>query len=522
MVITQSGAHNETAAVSQGALKPSVRTFAPSSYTRRATPLSRWPVPRSDEFLVIAVGGLGRIGMNWTLYGNNGRWLLVDAGLAFPDDRSTGVDAIIPDVRSLEPILHRLDGLVVTHAHEDHIGAIDRLWPKTISCPIYATPFAAELISRRLEEAKVLDDADLRVFQVGTTFSVGDFEVRSISVTHSVPEPVALAITTPAGTILHTGDFKFDPDPTMGPGVDIDGLQDVGDRGLLALVADSTNALSELPITSEKQVREAFRRIFERSKGAVVICCFASNVARMASAAVAAQTTGRKVALAGRSMRNNQAIAEDMGMLDALPPFLAEPRHLQGLDRREMALVCTGGQGEERAALARLARGDYRLPKLERGDTVVMSTRVIPGNEAEVEKIISKLRSSGIEVIEAGTMIDGVHPVHVSGHAGRHELRGMHALTRPRFVLPVHGDEERLQAHALIALESGAEAAPVAEPGDVLSISERGVKRLGWVAVPTMDLENDEQGNRMPVSAHYLRRFSRHSTPEPTAMARMS
>lgn len=467
--------------------------------------LAEWPVPGDEEILICPVGGLGRIGMNWTLYGYAGRWLLVDAGLAFPKVRGGDVDAIIPDATALLPMLDRLDGLVVTHAHEDHIGAIDRLWPGVIDCPIYATPFATAMIARRLDEAGTLDGATLRTFQVGDHLEVGPFAIRTIAMTHSIPEPVALAITTPLGTILHTGDFKFDPDPISPHRADLDALREIGDNGVLAMVADSTNADRDLEISSERQVRHAFEAIFARSRGIVVVCCFASNLARIASAAAAAHDTGRKVALGGRSMRATEALASELGMLDEVPEFLPETRHLQGLDRCEVALICTGTQGEERSALARLSRGDLNLPKVGYGDTVVMSARIVPGNEEDVERVLSKLRARGVKVIEAHEIVDG-HPVHVSGHAGRYELRGLHALVRPRFFVPVHGDHSKLAAHAALAIEGGAETATVTSEGAILAVSAQGMRMVGLMSIPTMDLENDKHGSRLIVSPLDLKR----------------
>lgn len=475
------------------ATMPHAAPAAPRPLNNR--PLSRWPVPRATEVLCIPLGGLGQIGMNWTLYGHDGRWLLVDAGIGFPErngagSRADGVEAIIPDPACLSGILPKLDGLVVTHAHEDHIGAIHRLWPEVIDCPIHASPFAAALISRRLDEAGTLRDVDLRSFEVGSTFAVGPFSVRTIRMTHSVPEPVALAIGTPAGCVLHTGDWKFDPAPLLDEPADKAGLAELGQRGVLAMVCDSTNADRDLPISSEAQVRAAFDGIFARSTGMVVVCCFASNVARMTSAALAATQAGREVAIGGRSMVANEAVADDLGMLEGVPAFLEHHNRLRDLERQRAALICTGTQGEEFAMLARLSRGERNLPALGRGDTVVMSARVIPGNGDAVEAVLGKLRARGVEVITADHKVGG-YPVHVSGHAGRQELRELHETVRPRFVLPVHGEASHLAAHAALALECGAEAAPVAADGQVLCISQGGIRSLGRLTIPRLQLMED-------------------------------
>ena len=465
-------------------------------FERRQRTLSRWPVPRDNENLIVPLGGIGRIGMNWTLYGHAGQWILVDAGIAFPDDNMEDVDAIVPDPTFLRHISDRLLGLVVTHAHEDHIGGIDRLWPGGVNCPIYATPFASTVIARRLEEVSALDDVELNTFEVGESFVIGPFAIRTVRMTHSVPEPVALAITTAAGTILHTGDWKLDPNPLIGLPTDLTALKEIGDAGVTAMVCDSTNANRDLPITSEADVREAFIRLFRARQGTVVVSCFATNVARMASASVAASLSGRKIAFAGRSMRNSEEAANACGLLDGVPQFLAEPRHLQGLDRRETALICTGGQGEERAALARLARGEG-WPKLERGDTVVMSSRIIPGNEKAVEEVHSKLRQRGVEIVSSNTLVDG-YPVHVSGHPGQTELRTLYGLVRPRFGIPVHGEAEHLAAHAEIATSMGAIVPSLSTEGEVLSVTRDGIRNLGKLQAPLLMMENDIRGNRLP------------------------
>ena len=401
------------------------------------------------------------------------------------------MDAFIPNPEALRRAVGRIDALVVTHAHEDHIGAIQHVFPRQFTCPIWATPFAAAAISRRLDEAGTLDEADIRIFPVGGALRIGPFAIRSIRLTHSVPESVALAIATPAGTVLHTGDFKLDPEPLISLPTDFDAIRAVGDAGLLALVCDSPNAERDLPVTSEAQVRDSFRRLFASRPSTVVVCCFGTNVARAASACDAAARSGRQAALAGRSLRAHAETAERLGIVDPLD-MLAEATHLRGLDRREMALVCTGTQGEENAALARLARGkDWRLPELGPGNTVIMSASVIPGNEAAVERVLEPLRARGVEVLTQRNAPDGL-PVHVSGHAGRAELATMHRHARPRFAIPVHGTDAQLRAHASLALDCGAAAAPVAADGAVISVSASGIKLIGLIVLPIIGICRDE------------------------------
>jgi len=335
-------------------------------------------------------------------------------------------------------------------------------------------------------------------------------------VTHSVPEAVALAIFTPAGTLLHTGDFKLDPEPLIGLPTHIAAIRALGDAGLLAMVCDSTNAERDLPVTSEAQIRESFRKIFASRPGTVAVCCFGSNVVRAMSACDAAVRSGRRIALTGRSLRAHAATAESLGIIDP-QDMLAEPSHLRGLDRREIALVCTGTQGEANAALARLAKGgDWRLPELGRGDTVIMSSSVIPGNEAALARVLDRLRGRGVEVLTQRDAPDGL-PVHASGHAGRAELAAMHRHARPRFVIPVHGTDAHLRAHASLALGCGAEAAPVGAEGDVMSVCASGVKIIGRVVIPVIGIRRDM--GALPRAAGAAKVAKRVPIPAMTAAA---
>jgi ribonuclease J len=353
------------------------------------------------------------------------------------------------------------------------------------------------MITRRLEEVGTEDAVTLHTYPVGGAFTVGPFRLQSVRVTHSIPEPVALAIGTAAGTVVHSGDWKFDPEPLIGEPTDFATLERLGDAGVLALVCDSTNAHKEMGETSEAHVREAFRRLFAKRRGQVAVCSFSTNVARLASAAVAAAESGRLVAAAGRSLRNSEATARALGLLDGVPELLAEPSHLKGLDRGQTALVCTGGQGEEKAALAKLARGDRRLPSFGPGDTIVLSARIIPGNEESVERVVSALRARGVEVLMGTDTVDGL-PLHVSGHPGAAELRRLYGLLRPRFALPVHGTEMHVTAHAALARGAGVEKALVAEEAEVIRVAPGGARVLGRVAAPLLPLVGDGSGNRVP------------------------
>jgi len=464
-------------------------------HVRTGNSLSRkFPRPTEDSILVCTVGGVGQIGMNWTLYGHAGKWVLVDAGSAFAPRDVEGVDAIFPDPRSLKAILPNLEALIVTHAHEDHIGAIHRLWP-ALRAPIYATPFATKVISNRLRELGTLGKVKIKTYDVGDTLKVGPFDVQTIRMTHSVPECVALAFKTPAGTVLHTGDWKIDPDPVIGKPTDIDALKALGKEGVLGMVCDSTNADRYGEITSEAMVAQGMREVFAKSKGMTVVTCFASNVARLASVARAAAATGRKVAVAGRSLIRTEEAARECGLLDGVPEFLHDVSHLKGLDRRQMALICTGSQGEGNAALARLASGnDTRLPNVKPGDVVVHSARVIPGNEVEVEEIFAALEARGVKVLREE--FNGF-PLHVSGHAKANEIETMYSMIRPRFAIPVHGEKEHLEAHERIAKASRVREVELAAEGDVLRVSRRRIQKVASVKIDLLCALSTHRGVRL-------------------------
>lgn len=416
--------------------------------------------------------------MNWTLYGHKGEWVLVDAGSGFAPRDLPAIEAVFPDPTLLKSLLPRLRGLVVTHAHEDHIGAIHRLWPK-IKCPIYATPFATKALMARFEERGVDRAVEMKEMEPGGTITVGPFAIRSIRMTHSAPECVSLALKTEVGTIFHTGDWKFDPEPQIGAPTDVAAIQRIGRDGVLAMVCDSTNAERPTGFSSEGDVARGFEKVFRESRGIVVVSCFSTNVARIASAMKAAAATGREVAITGRSLLRNEAIARQLGMLEHVPRPLARASHLRGLDRREMVLICTGAQGEANAALSRLSDGDdWRLPKIGAGDTVIHSARIIPGNEEDVHAVFDGLRARGARVLERE--YKGL-PLHVTGHATSGEIAEMYGLAKPRFAIPVHGEKAHLEAHAEIARAQGADPFVSSAEGAVLAVDRDGVRKIGQI-----------------------------------------
>ena len=417
----------------------------------------------TDDLAFLPLGGTGEIGMNLNLYRCNGRWLAIDCGIGFGGSESPEVEVMMPDPAYIAERRDSLVGLVITHAHEDHLGAVAHLW-RQLRCPIYATPFAAAVLRRKLGEVGLVNEARITVVKPGGEFELPPFRLQFMPVTHSVPEAQALVIRTPYGTILHTGDFKLDPKPMIGPATDEEAFRALGDEGVLAMVCDSTNAMVEGHSGSESEVRTSMAALIRPMRGRVAVTCFASNVARVESIALAAQQAGRSVALVGRSLRNLETAARECGYLRTVPEFVPEEAAGEVPDDNLLILV-TGSQGEARSALSRIANDTHRNIALGKGDTVVFSSRVIPGNERAIGTVQDNLIRRGVRLMTADD-----HMVHVSGHPARDELRRLYALVRPTYAIPVHGEWRHLSAHAALAKEAG--STPVMlEDGDVLSLS---------------------------------------------------
>jgi ribonuclease J len=418
----------------------------------------------SNDLAFLPLGGTGEIGMNLNLYRCGGKWLAVDCGIGFGGAALPEVDVMMPDPAFIAERRDRLIGLVITHAHEDHIGAVAWLW-RQLRCPVYASPFAAAVLRRKLGEAQLLGEVKLHVVPPGGAIDLPPFNLRFLRVAHSIPEAQALVIRTPAGIVLHTGDWKLDPNPLIGPPTDEAAFKALGDEGVLALVGDSTNAMVEGHSGSEGDVRRALSALIRGLRGRVAVTCFASNVARVESVALAAQDAGRSVALVGRSLRNLDAAARECGYLRDVPPFASEDEANDIPDDNLLILV-TGSQGEARSALARIAADSHPRIELGEGDTVVFSSRVIPGNERAIGTVQDNLVRRGVKL-----MTDADHQmIHVSGHPARDELRKLYRLVRPRYSVPVHGEWRHLSAHAALAREAG--ITPVLlEDGDILSLA---------------------------------------------------
>ena len=404
---------------------------------------------QDDELVFLPLGGSNEIGMNFNLYGfgppHDRKWIVVDLGITFGDQTTPGVEVILPDPTFMEENAHRLLGIVLTHAHEDHIGAVAWLWPR-FKAPIYATPFTAFILREKLREAGLLDEAKITVVPLGGTVELGPFSLELITLTHSIPEPNGLAIRTPLGTILHTGDWKIDPDPLLGGVTDEGAIRRLGDAGVLAMVCDSTNVFVDGHAGSESEVRDTLIPLIGSLKGKVAVACFASNVARMDSICRAAQANGRRVCLVGRSMHRMSSAAKSVGLMEGLAPFLDdhEARKYPG---DKVLYLCTGSQGEGRAALSRIAEGTHPHVTLGGGDSCVFSSRVIPGNEIPIRNLQDKLADRGVRLYT-----ERDHPgIHVSGHPCRDELAEMYRWARPEISVPTHGERRHLLEHAAFA-----------------------------------------------------------------------
>src|SRR3954451_2574686 len=427
----------------------------------------RYRQPKMDnptgDLAFLPLGGTGEIGMNLNLYRYGDTWLAVDCGIGFGGAAHPEVELMIADPAFIAERRDRLLGLVITHAHEDHIGAVAWLWPQ-LRCPVYATPFAAAVLRRKLAEVQLLNQVKLHVIPPGGAIDLTPFRLQFLRVTHSIPEAQALVIDTPHGLLLHTGDWKLDPEPLISPPTDESAFAALGERGVLAMICDSTNAMVEGHSGSEAEVRQSLSVLIRGLRGRVAVTCFASNVARVESIAVAARAAGRSVALVGRSLRNLDAAARECGYLRELPPFLGED-DVDTVPDDNLLLLVTGSQGEARSAHARIALDTHPRVALGEGDTVVFSSRVIPGNERAIGTVQDNLVRRGVHL-----MTDMDHLVHVSGHPARDELRRMYRLVRPRYAVPTHGEWRHLSAHAALAQEAGAKPI-LLEDGDILSLA---------------------------------------------------
>lgn len=437
-----------------------------------------------DHIYFVPLGGAGEIGMNLNLYGYRGKWIMVDLGITFGDESTPGIDVIMPDPVFIEDMKEDLLGVVLTHAHEDHIGAIPYLWER-FGCPIYATPFTASMVKHKLRDAHI-KGVKINEIPLKGRFKLDPFDLEYITLTHSIPEPNALMIRTDSGNIFHTGDWKIDPDPIVGETTDFETLKKIGEEGVLALVGDSTNSLYEGGSDSEADVEKTLLEIVKKEKNRVVVTCFASNVARLKALINVAAKTKRKIVLAGKSLRRITEIAQKHGILDK-DILIFEEKDYKNIPRSETLLICTGSQGEYRAALAKIAQGAHPRVYLEKEDTVIFSSRVIPGNEKKIYALQNKLLSKGISLIT-----DNEDLVHVSGHPPKDDLIQMFQHIKPQTVIPVHGERIHQQAHAKIANSCQISDTLIVENGDLVEVSKDGVEIIEKIESGRLGLDGNQ------------------------------
>ncbi len=456
-------------------------------------------VPDKGLFFV-PLGGAGEIGINFGLYSCDGQWIAVDCGVGFAGDRLPGVDMVLPDPTFAEQISKNLKALIITHAHEDHIGAVGHFWP-LLRCPVYATPFATEMLETRLDEAGILGRVSLETVEAGDELDLAPFDMELIPVNHSVPEAVSLLIRTKYGNVFHTGDWRFDDTPVVGKPANYARFKELGKENVLAMVADSTNVFVENDILSESDVKDSLTTLFSRYSGKrLVVTCFASNVGRIESIAEAAEKNGRTVCLLGRSLWRVEGAGRACGYFRGINVFLTD-EEAQDLPPSKVLYLCTGCQGEPKAALSNLSYGVYRSLQLNKGDVVIFSSRVIPGNEQAIANIKNRFIAKGIEVV---TDKDAL--THVSGHANHNDMKRMYGFVRPKIAVPVHGEAAHLFEHAKLADECGISQTVIPKDGDVISFGADKAEVIGSVQSGLMAMDGRKI---IPVNADVLKKRRR-------------
>ena len=460
---------------------------------------------KKNELVFLPLGGVGEIGMNLGVYGygpeDNRQWLIVDLGVSFGGPELPGVDLVMPDVTFLENERPNILGLVVTHGHEDHFGAILDLWPK-LKIPVYCTAFTAGLLDTKRELDYSSYDVPVTIFKAGDRFELGPFSLEAIAVAHSIPEAVSLAIKTPLGTVIHTGDWKIDVEPSLGAPTDEKRFRELGDDGVLALVCDSTNAMREGVSPTEHDVSNSLAEIISNEKGRVAVTTFSSNVGRILSIARAAKEAGRQVLLVGRSIKRSVSVAEELGYLDGIDAFLSEEDYPY-IPRDKIVMVLTGSQGEQRAALAKLSRDEMRSLALAAGDTVIYSSRSIPGNERAIIDTQNRLTDMGVKII---TDHDAL--VHVSGHPRRSDLKKMYEWVKPDILVPVHGEALHLAAQTALGRQVGIKRVAEIRNGDMLKLAPEPVEVIDEVPVGLIYKDGNLIGNEDELGISERRKLS--------------
>ena len=460
---------------------------------------------KKNELVFLPLGGVGEIGMNLGVYGygpeDNRQWLIVDLGVSFGGPELPGVDLVMPDVTFLENERPNILGLVVTHGHEDHFGAILDLWPK-LKIPVYCTAFTAGLLDTKRELDYSSYDVPVTIFKAGDQFELGPFSLEAIAVAHSIPEAVSLAIKTPLGTVIHTGDWKIDVEPSLGAPTDEKRFRELGDDGVLALVCDSTNAMREGVSPTEHDVSNSLAEIISNEKGRVAVTTFSSNVGRILSIARAAKEAGRQVLLVGRSIKRSVSVAEELGYLDGIDAFLSEEDYPY-IPRDKIVMVLTGSQGEQRAALSKLSRDEMRSLALTAGDTVIYSSRSIPGNERAIIDTQNRLTDMGVKII---TDHDAL--VHVSGHPRRSDLKKMYEWVKPDILVPVHGEALHLAAQTALGRQVGIKRVAEIRNGDMLKLAPEPVEVIDEVPVGLIYKDGNLIGNEDELGISERRKLS--------------
>jgi len=431
---------------------------------------------KDQDLVFLPLGGVGEIGMNLALYGygspKNREWIMVDCGVTFPGPELPGVDLILPDIDFVKKLGSQLKAIIITHAHEDHYGGLAQLWPQ-LKAPVYASAFTVGMLEAKRAYERTRAEVPVNVFKAGERFTAGPFEIEPIAVNHSIPEPFSLAIGTPLGKLIHTGDWKIDMTPSLGPLTDENRFRELGEEGILAMMCDSTNAMRDGVSPSEKEISAGLRGVIEQAEGRVAITTFSSNVGRIRSIAEAARDAGREVLLLGSSIKRVVNVARDLGMMEGIPEFLAEDE-FGYIPRDKVVIILTGSQGEPRAALAKLSRDEMRNVALASGDTVVFSSRAIPGNEKGIIDIKNGLIEQGVKIV---TDQDAL--VHVSGHPRRTELVQMYEWVKPQILVPVHGEAAHLVAQAELAQDSGIKITPKVRNGSILRLAPGAPEVIG-------------------------------------------
>ena len=427
------------------------------------------------ELLFCPLGGSGEIGMNMNLYSygdeNEQKWIIIDMGVTFADDSLPGIDLIYPDPGFIIDKKNDLLGIVLTHAHEDHIGAIAHIWPK-LKCKIYATPFTAVLIQEKFKEKKIDITRDLKIIELNSKIKLGPFEIDFVTLTHSILEPNGLCISTPSETILHTGDWKVDPNPLLGKNIDEEKLKNIGKKGVCTMICDSTNVFSEGRAGSELDVRKSLLNIIEKKTNKVIVTSFASNVARMETIFYCAQKTNRQISLVGRSMNRIYKAARKCGYLQNIPDIV-DPRDAKNISKNKIIYLCTGSQGEPMGAMNRIINGIHPDVYLEKGDTVIFSSKMIPGNEKKLYALQNEISKKDVEIITEENAF-----VHVSGHPNKEDLKDMYNWIKPKCVIPVHGEHRHMKEHIHFAKEMKVPHSLLVENGDIIKISSSGICKV--------------------------------------------